>query len=131
MIHPNELRIDNLVLNDGKIHFINPDDIHDLSEYYGKPRARFVNELKSIYEPIPITEECLLKFGCEKYNEGRFMLKLSETLIIFWNIGDDYFICEFSSRSTHVCYFNDHRYVHQLQNLYFALTQKELTLKDA
>ena len=79
-----------------------------------------------IYKPIPITEEWLLKFGAVKYNGNRFYLDIKDTLQLFWNIGYDYFICEFSSRSTHVCYFNDIKYIHQLQNLYFALTQKEL-----
>jgi hypothetical protein len=83
-----------------------------------------------LYKPIPITEEWLLKFGATKYNDNRFYLDLNKegTLKLFWNIGDDYFICEFSSRSTHVCYFNDHKYVHQIQNLFFALTQKELQI---
>ena len=119
MIQANELRLGNYYDNHNQIMQVTPNTIEEV----------WIAQ-RNWCNPIPLTEEWLLKLGADKYNPGRYMLKLSETLIIFWNIGDDYFICELSSRSTHVCYFNEKKHVHQLQNLYFALTEKELTLKS-
>ena len=58
------------------------------------------------YEPIPLTEECLLRFGFESKNP-----------VLFTNSDGDSF------------YLDDTKikHVHQLQNLYFALTGEELT----
>lgn len=74
---------------------------------------------------IPLTEEWLLKFGFEK-------------------IDGDYYINEYiaSFEADHPLWFGKEgccqqdtikdniKYVHQLQNLYFDLTNKELTRKD-
>ena len=123
-----ELRIGNLVsksLKSGNgrtlIDKVGPQDIVRIYE----------NISHFNYHPILITEEWLeFRIKATKYNDNRFYLDLEKegTFQLFWNIGDDYFICEFVVRSVHICYFNDHKYIHQLQNLYFALTQKELQL---
>jgi len=68
-------------------------------------------------DPIPLTEEWLLKFGFSK-NENRNVFENQVMLIykqdgVFW----------FDLISDSVCIEN----VHQLQNLYFALKGKELT----
>ena len=68
--------------------------------------------------PIPITEEWLLKFGFEKqtdvcgfkWHKGNFYIL---------QVGKNSFYCDYS-----LVFAID--YIHQLQNLYFALTQKEL-----
>ena len=76
------------------------------------------------YEPIPITEEWLLKFGFEKIigsNESNFtngfynlfVNSLGEVNFYFFKEGD---------------WYQKIDYVHQLQNLYFALTGSELTV---
>ena len=71
-------------------------------------------------EPIPLTEEWLLKFGFEMYefdhkaNQFRF----KERLIVYI----DGFLYD---HGTSVKL----QYVHQLQNLSFALTNEELTIK--
>lgn len=96
----------------------------------------------SVYcEPIPITEEWLLRFGFEKIQEGFF-----ESFVIkYWNniktveskiklslecLGDGetgiYYIAIWIGADSVVHLY----YVHQLQNLYFALTGKDLTIKD-
>lgn len=71
-------------------------------------------------EPIPLTEEWLLKFGFEELN-GR-LIKYATTSfrrLIWNNVG------LFLDFSGHGELLNIH-YVHQLQNLYFALTEEEL-----
>lgn len=123
MMQVRELRIGNYLKNDGVVVKIDARSIFDI---WG---GNLITRIKK-YEPILITESWLLKFGAVGCGGNRFYLDIKDTLQLFWNIGDDYFICGFSSRSTHVCYFNEIKYVHQLQNLYFALTQKELTLNE-
>lgn len=84
-------------------------------------------------EPIPLTEEWLLKFGFEKHITGCFIKGYAEQgeLIIFDSStpvakandikeGEYYYMFH---RSAHML-----QHVHQLQNLYFALTGNELTL---
>jgi hypothetical protein len=84
------------------------------------------------YRPIILTEEWLLKFGFDKRISNCFklnnffidlryddILEKDRTIFSRW---DNY----------HCLYFNlsDLKYVHQLQNLYFALTGEELTLNQ-
>lgn len=83
-------------------------------------RARLNNN--EIYlehrKPIPLTEEILLKCGFEKHNKE------------FWF--KDFFIGlidnSFNLKEGIGVYVADVYYLHQLQNLYFALTNEELTV---
>ena len=75
----------------------------------------------SMLRPISLTEEWLLKFGFNK--------NILTTSIRFWIT--DFNIREFNkSKKIQVSYrnsiYNHIEYVHQLQNLYFALTGEEL-----
>ena len=83
-------------------------------------------------EPFPVTEQWLLDFGFVKkhvnfrtqsnptaYNGG--ILKLNDFTIYL-----DKAEIEWAYRAT---VLDAPKYVHQLQNLYFALTQEELILK--
>jgi hypothetical protein len=75
------------------------------------------------FEPIPLTEEWLKKNGFERKG-------LNGYLTIFTPCGkglvfkDNYFIFAGVTIETPI------KYVHQLQNLYFALTSEELTFKS-
>ncbi len=78
-------------------------------------------------EPIPLTEEWLIKFGFEK----------EKNVIPIYSIGkiSIYLDCEMYPNGR--VYFNSWcilkekpKYVHKLQNLYFALTGEELILKQ-
>jgi len=77
-----------------------------------------------LYEPIPLTEEWLIKFGFSGST-----IDISDK--ISGCIDSIYFngICIGTASSE---YSGLHRikYVHQLQNLYFALTGEELTIKE-
>jgi len=82
-------------------------------------------------EPIPLTEEWLLKFGFENKESKIYFLMVNKWGFAIgsdgsyglynnqdaWNRGES-----FSNRETI-------DYVHQLQNLYFALTGEELEIK--
>jgi len=83
------------------------------------------NELYYNWEPISLTEEWLLKCGFE-WKEYSLFNRLSLTknsFTIEFEISDN--ICD--------CYLEmigiDILFVHQLQNLYFALIGEELTVK--
>ena len=97
----------------------------------------------SYIESIPLTEEWLLKFGCEeietlhthwKSDKGFFL----NGYVIFMekNLGaiigeksNDYF-CDHSYQYRNgIGIIKEIKYLHQLQNLYFALTGEELEIK--
>jgi hypothetical protein len=76
------------------------------------------------FEPIPLTEEWLVKFGFNfsgYNNEDKALYKIDDEVWIVKNIVTKQF------------YLNEYqleiKHVHQLQNLYFALTNEELTIK--
>jgi len=108
----NELRIGNYVHNPiQKIDF--KVDITTLSEVFYDEKREV--KLNNKFQPIPLTEEWLFKFGLEKKNGygfemfGNWIQK--EDNIYWYNLNGNFVIL---------------KHVHQLQNLYFALTQKEM-----
>ena len=75
------------------------------------------------FKPIPLTEEWLLKFGFFKYNNAYVLEKPSENIMNFkFSIWNDF---TYNSSEFPV----ELKYVHQLQNLHFALTGTHLILK--
>jgi len=115
----NELRIGNWVqcaiikigsLKKGDFHQVEIDD--------------FNYNLEDYFRPIPLTEEWLIKFGFVR--EGMLTMRLDK--FTCYCEEDDY-IDNFCLG--HIELFDVvPKYVHQLQNLYFALTGKELTIKE-
>lgn len=128
-----ELRIGNLINYINKPVICNIDIIYAVSKCI-RPTI--------LYNPIPLTEEWLLKLGFKKTNKtqnpsyyiGRddkkswnsFRIQYSTIIDINTMIETNGFI------GLYLCnkYWCTIRYVHQLQNLYFALTEQELTLKE-
>lgn len=102
----NELRIGNYVFN--KAH-----ERKQLTEVYSDC---------SVYEPIPLTEEWLLKFGFE-LNDGVYKKK---GWAIFLRKEDDGFLVSRYGRHIHLGV----QYIHRLQNLWYELTDEELTLSE-
>ena len=116
----NELRLGNLVLYSDKNETPIPTTINiDISDL-----ILLNNSVKDVlYEPIPLTEEWLLKFGFEK-KEGyydRYYYSIDGMNI---KIDDDMFETEVGE-----CLYKSIKYVHQLQNLFFAINDEELTMK--
>ena len=73
--------------------------------------------------PIPLTEDWLLKFGFEKVknvNENTYPDFRKRSVELLTNVNEFYVLNRNEG-------FTDIHYVHQLQNLYFALTGEELT----
>ena len=120
MITANEVRIGNLLYGThGKVSEVNIDAIKYLITYGGTNQCQV--------KPIPLTEEWLKRFGFEKvknkigvYEKGRLRIWLgSRGAFLVYLIEED------TTTGHHIPSANE--YVHQLQNLYFALTQTELT----
>lgn len=116
MINSNELRIGNYVklfdTNDCyKIHLVSKKSVQIESGLIGGEVFKLDN-----LHPIPLTEEILLKCGFELikgwYVKGKIEL---------FNINNNYF----TTPSKGIISV-DIIYLHQLQNLYFALTGQEL-----
>jgi hypothetical protein len=133
MIQASELRIGNLISFGSLIGFNNLICIiNEIDEQGVVVKFQKNNELEWIdlfqFYPIPLTEEWLLKFGFEitkqtkednniwtfKGNECKFEL---EQIIKFHLYDNMHFGIEV-------------KHVHQLQNLYFALTGEELKFKN-
>ena len=114
-----EFRVGNYVFDeDGEVYQLRPIDIYNIS----------VNP--DCFNPIPLTEEWLLKFGFEDRQRGFFSIKAGST---FFRLTPPQFMGEWQ---TEYCWvyddfkFTEIKYVHQLQNLYFALTGEELVFKN-
>ena len=126
VILPNELRIGSII-SDIFSESTQPFTITKLlqNKCYYKPGSNAVYDCK--YEnlkPIPLTEEWLLKFG----------FQIDETYVSEQNPYLDYIKDEVRISMPYYSFefgdgaFMELKYVHQLQNLYFALTQRELTV---
>lgn len=131
MIQANELRINNYVLRKGFLFEDN--NFYETKVTHNDIRACIVN--KNHFKPIPLTEDWLLKFGFTKKDHTCSDKSISENLFF----KENYFV-EFSEEGILFCqlhYFGQGwflkiiEYVHQLQNIYFALTGQELSLKDS
>lgn len=73
--------------------------------------------------PIPLTEEWLLKLGFDLIN-NEYHQSRNHDLKLHWTVNKNKLIPEFNEKRFVTGY--DFKYVHQLQNLYFALTGEEL-----
>jgi len=85
--------------------------------------------IRSHFEPIPITEEWLERFGFDYIKAGihgksGWLKKIQEDVFLFFN---NHLQCAIFHKLYYIDMKIDH--VHQLQNLFFALTGKELEIK--
>jgi hypothetical protein len=136
MIQANELRIGS------SIEYFTPElewvlktvDVEDILQH-----VKSNDFIKEYYRPISITEEWLLKLGFERIE--------FDDIISFWTIefSDGYYL-EFNIMigytsisikevnnivgDTTIYLKTNIEYVHQLQNIYFALTGEELIIKE-
>jgi hypothetical protein len=116
-----ELRIGNLVMDNAKVKIVTSGMISNwdiIKRDYGG------------YNPIPLTEEWLLKFGFESDGKYDYIINKDNFFIIcyFDNVWDDVN----NGHGSFVFkggYSVSFQYVHRLQNLYFALTGEELKLQ--
>ena len=126
MMKANELRIGN---------FINYRIVDKLDERQEWDEASIIdgqdldylekNPNDKDYQPIPLTEEWLLRFGFEKQMAWTFAIELTSNLKFVYYLGQK----GWSINNKNYPDFTNLKHVNSLQNLYFALTGKELTIK--
>lgn len=120
-----ELRLGNLVSNMNPRHndriltIESIGDNHEVNVFY---RKYLLSEL----EPIPLTEEWFLKFGFKKVGTN-FEL---DFFVLWYSSYQNCFVWRFMNIDSNADRPISLKYVHQLQNLYFALTGEELTLNQ-
>ncbi len=89
-----------------------------------------VKDHTAMFEPIPLTEEWLVKFGFEAspfLNQN--ILYSFGILHLLHSDSPNSYGCSFDPENNN-SWFREVQFVHQLQNLYFALTGEELTIKE-
>jgi hypothetical protein len=125
-----QFRMGNLVLINGKVteieaidvYGINSDECQGCVDYAYRFISNYAND---VLEFIPLTEEWLLKFGFEK----------SSGTSVSFQLESKYFDIRYYNQEISIISDRDDlkmiqvKYVHQLQNLYFALVGEELTIK--
>lgn len=109
MIDVKELRVGNLLKKDGVVVTIDARSIFDIWDKSEK------------YEAIEINEEWLRRFGFDKKIESFLKGRFDVHKLANWT---NYMFCEGN------LVLRELKYVHTIQNLYFALTGKELQLKN-
>jgi len=93
-----------------------------------------IDNLHPKSKPIPLTEEWLERFGFNQFDESDFFIPLdSDKSLILMNVRGYWYPriqqeAEMSHQYIQEVNLNYVKQVHQLQNLYFALTGEELTL---
>jgi hypothetical protein len=109
-IKASDLRIGNLVL-DGK----------DIEQVNARMLDMLV-KLEADFDPIPLTEEWLLRFGFVYHDDdGIITYSSRDNIVIFQRYRLDFYFELSNYKDAEL------EYVHQLQNLYHALTGEELT----
>ena len=132
--HATEFRVGNL------FRFISTDSIEQVADIRtaGIKTPTINNVLIADIEPIPLNEDWLVRFGFEKdintswFRIGYFaeMEDVSNRMIIGYNTVSNRLGCYQEGDANGIFAQKTFQYVHQLQNLIFALTGTELTLTD-
>ena len=131
MIKAQELRIGNLVYN-GFNEVITAQSVTELS--IGGYNIETI-------KPIPLTQYWLDKFGFETDYNDIEKTKQSYLLIDSYGLIIKSYMSELDTTKLCLCVMEEYAedtdeltvtiyYIHQLQNLYFALTGEELTIKE-
>lgn len=157
MIDTRELRYGNLVTIDNPIHWKKMKDIpvfilkvesydgEDFPKsnghcglYYESTRETF-NQMSEFINPILLTEDILLKLGFELQHMGNKHYTIndpngykdSHKISIFPTMNEQWHIAFSDNLGGYKDYIPTTKvqYLHKLQNLYFALTNKELTIQ--
>lgn len=117
MIQAKDLRIGNMVDTDEGVKGFTP------SMMFGMYNTEVlsVEQFDSRYRPIPLTEEWLIKFGFVLHGGSNKFAHKED----FWELEN-----EENGLGWYCCHLEcSVKYVHQLQNLYHALTGQELEIK--
>lgn len=131
MINLKELRLGNWVyiLDIGKCAQIKSIDSEGVTHH-----VMWGHVYADMIEPIPLTEEILLKCGFIKDNNGNYWIDLQTHYLELMSSNVYWYPVyaqtpEMSHQDEQRVSINRIQYVHELQNLFFAITGTELELK--
>lgn len=125
-----ELRIGNLVSHDGITREVTEIGTKEMREgICGYVRFKNIgtwleHNQKNLVHPIPLTEKWLLRFGFKEFPIQSETHPWSDWELDDFVISMPYFSFVWGDTETEI------KYVHQLQNLYHALTGQELKIKE-
>lgn len=129
MMNNSELRIGNLITYESDIVEVSGISRSGCIDY-NKNGYDYGGWTSNEYQPIPLTEEWLVKFGL-KETKDQDVLRVN---YVNYHKGTDtfnYCIAYYFDDQGYVDnIFKEVKYVHQLQNLYFALTNEELNYEQ-
>ncbi len=113
----NEIRVGNLVM-----------DGHDI-EVVNSRMIEMLEKREADFDPIPLDESWLIKFGL-KHDGGYYWIDIKyDGVYIAWD-KDKKCCFLYESSGDGATYGKPIIYIHQLQNLYYALTGTELTITE-
>jgi len=126
----NELRIGNIVfepLNEDKKAF----KVFELYHEKDYDKINYFNALS--FEPVLLTEEWMNRTAFKKDGDNKYWFPWETHYLELLNITDIWYpsvvqIPEFSHQDEQRVYLNSIQYVHEFQNLFFALSGRELQL---
>jgi hypothetical protein len=129
-----ELRIGNLVYYLCEDSLATPTEWNEVSTIDVNDLVIIESGISDKYSPIPLTAEWLLKFGFEENNKY-FTFYIRAHVFIFLD-DENRFGVAYENEEYEDCggdeewfiYIPNIDFVHQLQNLFFALTGKEIKL---
>lgn len=146
---PQELRIGNLIFHGDRIITIVGITLDGIEYKLENDEQIYIrNFVDVLLQPIPITEEWANKLGLEKHNGivASYELKIQSNPFFYKSLSITYnndnstkqYYCWFRegginkdrSEDSLVCIKKNLQYVHQLQNIIFDLTDKDVTLKN-
>jgi len=113
MIQAKELRIGNYLDAAGETEIVT--EIYEDYFYTKSCKSTW-----ALIKPIPITKEWLIDFGCQYIDDHEYIIKDD---LILENEYTDKGVWNFCTEHS---WITEIKYIHQLQNLYFAITGKEL-----
>jgi hypothetical protein len=130
-----DLRIGNYIMQDGKITCVEKlsNSIDDWDDWDDWDRTN--GKRTQDYQPIPLTEEWHNKFGVQKngFMSFEYVLQRKNNIDVKVVFQGDYVFLRQGLSDVITIWNKDltkrDMYVHEWQNLYFALTGEELTTK--
>jgi hypothetical protein len=118
-----ELRLDNYICINNNLHPCRVKEITMSSVVVESIKENYIEPTINSINPIPLTEEWLLKMGGKKVNNLDWCIMFGG--IEFYCRYNKFWYCSIGS-----VYLSDRiQFVHQAQNLYFSITNQELTMK--
>jgi hypothetical protein len=120
-----------------KLSSIRVSNLINFSELGNQPKSveanlfhlEIISQGSTACSPIPLNEEWLINFGFQRFGNSAYFFDqymLDEAYLV--SGGFDFRQIISSARSLSLKRYV--KYVHELQNLYFDLTDKELTIKE-